>query len=408
MVFAARFSTRLSSLSPFVPQIQTAGVLRNRLPTFLRPTSLSIHLASTKPRQISNFTPKNIKGNSTKKGNWAALSIISGAGAVTGMGFFLESKTKAKAEASDNICDLSRIYSEKFNYSLPRTVLEGFISGNAIDNKKTYTPKEAAKLAKNINAFWQKIMASNPVKEKIAVICVGSPGIAKTTLMEADLETEALKGRTFAYISPDDNCLKELELYQNDLSTETTVLPHEEISTNDYSPTMPPSDVMMKFLRQQANKKWLPASNAMAHVILGNLTKEGYGLYTTSSESATEESFNFLKKQGYIIRLLHTSAPDNTPQHLNTYLKYVDTIEFYFRDQVHGNAVLAATWKRENNPLDEKIGAIMIHNLSLYSKIIANHNAICAQLKKPDLNWQNTVEAHSVEICFGVNCKKAN
>lgn len=65
--------------------------------------------------------------------------------------------------------------------------------------------------------------------------------------------------------------------------------------------------------RLEAYNKWRPASNAAAHIILGNLIREKCAFYfgTTSSSPMTYKFFEFLKSQGYEIKLLHIIAPDD-------------------------------------------------------------------------------------------------
>jgi hypothetical protein len=41
--------------------------------------------------------------------------------------------------AIHQICDLERIYNDSYAYSLPRAVLEGFLSGESFDNQEKYS-----------------------------------------------------------------------------------------------------------------------------------------------------------------------------------------------------------------------------------------------------------------------------
>lgn len=57
-----------------------------------------------------------------------------------------------------------------------------------------------------------------PVKEKVAIITAGAPGSGKTTKLKQDLEARALQGKRYAYICPDDVCLRnQKRTYQADL-----------------------------------------------------------------------------------------------------------------------------------------------------------------------------------------------
>jgi predicted ABC-type ATPase len=119
------------------------------------------------------------------------------------------------------------------------------------------------------------------------VITAGAPGSGKTTVLEQDRE-----GENIAYMDPDAICLKRQEL---------TYL--ADIASHDGSPES----------RLEAYNKWRPASNAAAHIILGNLIREkcAFDVGTTSSSPMTYKFFEFLKSQGYEIKLLHIIAPDD-------------------------------------------------------------------------------------------------
>ena len=80
------------------------------------------------------------------------------------------------------------------------------------------------------------------------------------------------------------------------------------------------------------------------------------------------------------------------PQRINdTFLKYADEIEFYHRDDVNENAILAARWLRNEN--NEKfLGTLQIIEPDQYKKIKAIHNEAAKTLLRPDLLWEKTVE----------------
>ncbi len=130
-----------------------------------------------------------------------------------------------------------------------------------------------------------------------------------------------------------------------------------------------------------------------------------------------------MKKHDYEIRLIHVTASDDVrwasiqerdkkfiqttekdvrekgdllPQRINdTYLAYADSIEFYYRDGVNEQANLAATWTRRSKEQNAS-GTLTITDEASYRKIKNIHNAACAKLKKPELNWENTVENRSI------------
>jgi predicted ABC-type ATPase len=305
-----------------------------------------------------------------------------------------------------SVCNTDHIYDEYggYEYSLPKGVLESFLSGKAFDHPKVYTDEESSRLHDDINELYQKITSKKPEKERLAVMTAGAPGAGKTIKMRQDLSEKSLLGRNFAYICPDDVCLKN----QN-----RTYL--ADIARGDAS----------NEVRQNAYNKWRPGSNAATHLILGNLIREKYAFYfgTTSSGPFTYKFFEFLKKQGYQIRLIHVTAPDEVrwesikerdksfvqttkhdviekglllPQRINdTFLKYADEIEFYYRNGVNEDAKLAAKWVRNPDP-SEALGSMHIVSFSRYEQIKAVHNAVTEVLKRPDLHWGATVEKNSI------------
>ena len=246
-------------------------------------------------------------------------------------------------------------------------------------------------------------MATNPVKESLAIITAGAPGAGKTIKLKQDLEANAHEGKNYAYVCPDDVCLKN--------QTRTYVA---DIASGNESMAA----------RQNAYNKWRPGSNAATHLILGNLIREKYAFYfgSTSSGPATGKFFEFLKAQGYTIRLIHISAPDDVrwssiqerdktfvqtteqdvkekgllfPQRINdTYLKYADQIEFYYRGDVKQDAVLAARWLR-NEDVSEFAGTLQILEPKQYERIKSVHDTAVGVLQKPELFWKDAVESKS-------------
>lgn len=296
---------------------------------------------------------------------------------------------------AEDIFNLDQIYSSDFQYSLPRTVLESYLSGKAFDNPDFYSAEESEKMHDDIRYIYHSILAANPLKEKIAIMTAGGPGAGKTFKMRQDIDENRAKGNTYAYIDPDDVCLKS--------------------QTRTYLAEIASGENTLK-ARTNAYNKWRPASNAANHLILANLIRENYGFYfgTTSTSPATSRFFEFLKGQGYKIRLLHVTAPDDIrwesikerdksfvqttaqdvkekglllPQRISdTYLKYADEIEFYYRGAVKSDAFLAAKWLRSGDS-----GILEIIDLDLYEKIKTIHNEVVEQLVRPDLFWDTVI-----------------
>lgn len=304
-----------------------------------------------------------------------------------------------------DVCNLDLLYTANYQYSLPRKDLESFLKGTAFNNPP-YTQEESKKLQDDINALYQRILLENPVKEKIAIITAGAPGAGKTTKLRQYLADQALEGKKYAYVCPDDVCLKN--------QTKTYLA---DIENGDQSAVA----------RQNAYQKWRPGSNAATHAILGNLIREEYAFAfgTTSTSPFTGKSLEFYKNLGYNIKLIHVSAPDQVrwdsikerdktfiqttekdvkekgqllPQRINdTFLKYADEIEFYCRESVDQDAVLAARWIRKQD--DQKpYGTLEIIAPSQYENIKTIHNKAVDALSRPDLRWENTVELSSQKL----------
>ncbi|NGX31338.1 MAG: hypothetical protein K940chlam8_00704 [Chlamydiae bacterium] len=306
---------------------------------------------------------------------------------------------------TDDICDLSLIYKEdlSYSYSLPENILISFLHGKAFDYPNFYTHDELEKLKADINDLFHEIMSKNPVKNNIAIISAGSPGSGKTTLLWQKLQEETQAGYNYAHVSPDEVCLKgQKRTYVAD------------IEAGDRS----------KEAREQAYTKWRPGSNAATHLLLANLIRKKYAFYfeTTCSSPQTCKFFEFLKKQGYRIKILHVIASDKVrwdsiqerdktfiqtteqdirekgllvPQRINdTFLKYVDEIEFYYRKEVSQDALLAARWIK-NDDTFESLGTLKVINSEAYENVKATHNIAIEILDKPELKWEATIESVS-------------
>ena len=83
------------------------------------------------------------------------------------------------------------------------------------------------------------------------------------------------------------------------------------------------------------------------------------------------------------------------PQRINdTFLKYADQIEFYYRDDVKQDAVLAARWLR-NEDVSEFAGTLQILEPQQYEQIKLVHDDAVRVLKKPEFLWKDAVESKS-------------
>jgi hypothetical protein len=306
---------------------------------------------------------------------------------------------------SDDVCEFRRIYrgEGQYNYSLPEHVLRSFYSGNSFDYKKDYSPDELKRLHDDINEIFQTVLADHPVRGPIAVLTAGASGVGKTVKLHQDLKAHTTLKRRYAYVCPDDVCLKSMR--------RTYVA---DIEKSDGSAEA----------RAAAYNKWRPGSNAAAHLILANLIREKIAFYfgTTSSGDGTPNFYKFIKSQGYSIRVIHLSAPDDvrlgsiqernttfiqvTAQDVqakgrdivkrieDTFLSFATTIEFWEREEVNGDAHQAAVWVRnpEGSPVQ---GHLLIVCPVRYVQAKAIHNAATEALNLPNLRWEATVERHS-------------
>lgn len=303
-----------------------------------------------------------------------------------------------------DVCDFDRLYdvNSGYVYSLPESLLKEYLSGKAFDHEEEYTIEELCDLKADIRDIYKEIRERDPIKNNVAVLTAGAPGAGKTTLMRQELQRKNEAGFEYAYICPDDVCLKKQKrTYVADLK-DVHPMTFEALHT--------------------AYTKWRPGSNAASHLILGNLIRDQFSFYfgVTSTSPFTWIFCDFLKQQNYQLKFLHISAPDNVrwgsikerdkefvqtteedtiekgkllPQRImDTYLKFADEIEFYYRDEVKENAIFAARWTKEG---DGVFGGLEIVNLNAYNKIKELHDDMCDQLERSDLLWENTVEAHS-------------
>ncbi|MGH2611711.1 MAG: zeta toxin family protein, partial [Rhabdochlamydiaceae bacterium] len=182
------------------------------------------------------------------------------------------------------VLSVDAIYSSDFSYSLPRNVLEGFGKGLGFpENKIEYTPEEFKLLMEDIQDIWNRIIASNPAQGTKAVITAGAPGVGKTTIVRGLWEQQKNSKERYAYICPDDICLKEM--------------------TRTYG-AMVQANGSPEGLRQ-AYEKWRGGSNFAHHLITAHLIRGHYNFYfgTTASSDKTGLFLDFLKKNGYSITI---------------------------------------------------------------------------------------------------------
>jgi hypothetical protein len=104
-----------------------------------------------------------------------------------------------------DVCNFDLIYNPGvYEYSLPENVLRSYLSGKAFDHPEEYTEEEAERVRGDIQDLFQNILDASPLKENVAVITAGAPGAGKAVKLHQDRSNN----RNYAYICPDDVCLK--------------------------------------------------------------------------------------------------------------------------------------------------------------------------------------------------------
>ncbi len=301
------------------------------------------------------------------------------------------------------------------DYFVPPKIMEEYCSGTAFGNSPPYSTEEISNLWLDSRDIINEIHAQAPTKRKWAVLTAGAPGAGKTILLKQFLEAQRELGYVYAYICPDDVCLKgQKRTYAVDAESDPIA----------------------------AYKKWRSASNAITHFALDEIMLSGYDLAfgTTSTGAASPKLYDYLKAYGYRILVLHVSAPDEVrvesirqrdqtfvqtdaaditekgkllPQRINdTYLAYAHEIKFHYRDRVGGDAKLAAVWLRETKD-SNSMGRLEIVSASHYENIKVLHDAVVDLLpKKPEeLHWSASVEQRSMistELSDGVYSRESN
>ncbi len=292
--------------------------------------------------------------------------------------------------APADLFNMDTIYNSEFSYSVPRSFLESWGKGLGFpDNKVEHTADEVKALRFDIIKIWDRIQSRKLAQSKEIVLTAGAPGVGKTLLERGMWENNP----EFAYICPDDVCLLEMEKT------------YQAMVAIDPSPEG----------RRAAYNKWRAASNYAHHIITANLIRLNQSFFfgTTASGDKTYLFLDFLKKNGYSIRILYVSAPDQvrfdsiakrdnvfiqtTDQDVlnkqlmvhervqDTFVKYADRIDFYFRTAVDEAPKLAATWIKTDGKAH-----LEVVNPAVYAEMTKLHDQVCDGMNKPQHHWANT------------------
>lgn len=253
--------------------------------------------------------------------------------------------------------DLSEIYNEKYQYALPKKMLVDWFDGRGFEELAIYSDEEKQfilALAKQL-----KLAVSKTKSLKLAVITAGAPGAGKTILLESIIEASSLP---YVYIDPND----QLKIIYKQLIVRGMLEP--EVLLNPKG-------------KHQQYTKWRPASNFIAHWGMAHAVKDGKPFYfgSTSASVNTKKTFQYLKKKGYQLEIVHVTAPrevciasvaqrdklfyQTTPADVenkgkevmeraaDTFFIYPDKVNFYWRDAVDVDAKLAAIWEKDKSVL---------------------------------------------------------
>ncbi|MCI0381881.1 MAG: zeta toxin family protein [Chlamydiae bacterium] len=241
-------------------------------------------------------------------------------------------------------------------------------------------------------------MSTNPKSDEPPIFktTAGAPGAGKTKILG-----EVQKDTGFPYLCYDNVGLKNMRIY------------NKKIEHSDGS----------KEAHLQIYNYCRPGANAFTEILKAHFIKQQISVLfdSTSTSPHIGTFFDFLKKQGYRIEIIYVAAPDDVrwesikkrdkefvqtteqdivekgkllPQRIPDYLKYADKIDLYYRGKVDNPAVLTATW--EKTMLFQKKGKLQIIDQQHYENVKKIHNEAIKVLNKPELSWENTVEANSV------------
>ena len=272
------------------------------------------------------------------------------------------------------VFNFDRICNSEYPYLLPSDVLMRFAVGLGFPdcNTTAYTNDEMNALQYDVLAIWNRITSKQIAETKEIILTAGAPGVGKTTLIRRMWQSQP----NYAYICPDDVCLKEMELTYG-ATGETEGL-------------------------KNAYNKWKSGSNFAHHRITAQLVLENKSFFfgTTASSDKTYLFLEFLINRGYSIKILHVSAPgqvrfdsirERDMVHVriqDTFLKYASQIDFYYRPEADQGAILAATWIRQ----DQGPAKLEIIDQKAYEELRRLHDTVCENMGKPQLKCEYTVE----------------
>lgn len=300
------------------------------------------------------------------------------------------------------VTDLPQYYTSHYEYTVPQKVIGQWLSGEGFGRTTPYSEEEKERLNSDIQQIFEDQMANSPTYSKVIMITAGAPGAGKTTLLEKRIQKDKDHGTAGAYTDPDAVCLKQMQqTFQAMVQENPESVPH----------------------RKEAYDYWRPGSNGAAHVLLARYIKDGVRCYfgTTSQSPMMANTYKFFKDQGYKIHLLHVAAPDEVRvqsiqqrdkefiqtdaadiaskasevvQRVNdTFFKYADKIEFYWRGHVDAYAKHVATWERFEN---KDHGFFHVVSQRAFKEYTEYHNQKVNELEgnRSDLIWENFIEHH--------------
>lgn len=224
----------------------------------------------------------------------------------------------------------------------PREFIENFL--------KDYSPAEIVSIKKDLAIAQQlsfdEAQSCDEKEVPVYLASAGGPGSAKSTTLEAFIETHGLAN--YVYADPDQVYLKNMLSYRKWLTSLRFALAN---SNRD--------------CLKQAYDKWRAASNYICHEVLQRAFAGKYPIAhgTTSTSPHIESLYQKIKAQGYQIHLLLCYSPDELrqtsiakreteqgfvqtdpkeviskgadfPKRFNIYFDYADQMTFYWNDEL--------------------------------------------------------------------------
>ncbi|MCY4044128.1 MAG: zeta toxin family protein [Cellvibrionales bacterium] len=271
--------------------------------------------------------------------------------------------------SSASFLDVSTIYTKEFTYVIPQAQMKLWLDGGGYKETVSYSVDEKRLIETLAKELIDRVNGAK--QERLAIITAGAPGAGKSTL------TEQILDKSMVVIDP---------------SHQLKMIYYKLITSGKLNP-----EVLLEQHGKEAQLiKWRPASNYVAHLGLAHAIKNGKAFYfgSCSAGAETPKFYEFLKREGYTVEVVHVSSPKSVRlasiternklfyQSLpwdvakkaaevvnriaDTFLSKADKVSFYWRGGITSNAGLASEWSK-------KEGTMKIAESDAYSQIKKQH-----------------------------------